>query len=306
MDCADCLNDPVISSVLGKEVNYGTLFAYCFRRFGYPNYGWDNYKELAKYILTTPRPDLFLSVVPYVGDTSAISFEFLTPQEVLRASATYTGRLRNAWELRCLQWCEQQVCPDWMPEWISFYNKQMRAIFNNSLPECTDWRKCIGFSLPVGKKGTLMYAMTHRVVEFRKRLYEQYARVESLPDDYVRSADWRLWENEDPLKPYASAGVAALNDLKRPVVVRDQSIDAWGRAKFYRRCLEPAGVAGYPAGDLGNKAPEEFAALHGLILELGRGDPKRGISRAIAALSHSSKAKNQESELTQSPSPSAG
>lgn len=45
-----------------------------------------------------------------------------------------------------------------------------------------------------------------------------------------------------------------------------------------------APVAGYPSGDLGNKAPGEFAELHSLILKIGEGDAKAGIALAMEAL----------------------
>jgi len=41
---------------------------------------------------------------------------------------------------------------------------------------------------------------------------------------------------------------------------------------------------GYPSGMLGNAAPKEFAALHGLILKLGKGNAARGIKKATALL----------------------
>jgi len=43
------------------------LFAYLFRRFGYPSQGWDDHKELVRYLLTTPMDKVFLEVRPYLG-----------------------------------------------------------------------------------------------------------------------------------------------------------------------------------------------------------------------------------------------
>jgi hypothetical protein len=60
----------IAEQVLPK-VSGATLFAYCFRRFGYPNVGWDESKNLANYLLTTPEPGLFLEIVPYLGSTSS-------------------------------------------------------------------------------------------------------------------------------------------------------------------------------------------------------------------------------------------
>jgi hypothetical protein len=56
----------IAESVLGG-IRGGQLFAYLFRRFGYPNDGWDDRKELASYLLNTPMCDVFLSVTPYMA-----------------------------------------------------------------------------------------------------------------------------------------------------------------------------------------------------------------------------------------------
>ncbi len=46
-------------------VGYGNLVAYMIRRFGYPPYGDDNAKALCgAWMLTTPKPDLFVNVRP--------------------------------------------------------------------------------------------------------------------------------------------------------------------------------------------------------------------------------------------------
>lgn len=42
----------------------GDQFAYLFRRFGYPAWGWDNCKSLVNYILTTPDADVILWCKP--------------------------------------------------------------------------------------------------------------------------------------------------------------------------------------------------------------------------------------------------
>lgn len=41
-------------------VRSGQVMGYLFRRFGYPIRGWDGYKELCTYLLTTPHKRLYL------------------------------------------------------------------------------------------------------------------------------------------------------------------------------------------------------------------------------------------------------
>jgi len=54
----------LIDETLGPVMNGGAAFAYLFRRFGYPWSGWDDYKDLVNYRLTTPRPDMVLYLRP--------------------------------------------------------------------------------------------------------------------------------------------------------------------------------------------------------------------------------------------------
>lgn len=49
---------------LSSQNTTGAQFAYLFRRFGYPISGWDDYKELVSYFLTTPEPDVILWCKP--------------------------------------------------------------------------------------------------------------------------------------------------------------------------------------------------------------------------------------------------
>lgn len=70
----DIYRDPIFTPIFGKKLDYGHLFAYLFRRFGYPNIGWDDYKDHSRYILTTPREDVMISVRPYVGSHTELHF----------------------------------------------------------------------------------------------------------------------------------------------------------------------------------------------------------------------------------------
>jgi hypothetical protein len=64
----------IASTVLGEEINFGVLFAYCFRRFGFPNQGGYGFDDIASYQLTTPIPDVFLQV--YIKATIRTSLLF--------------------------------------------------------------------------------------------------------------------------------------------------------------------------------------------------------------------------------------
>lgn len=277
------LTDPIIANVCGDEIDYGKLFAYCFRRFGYPDRGWDDYKELVSYYLTTPHPDLVLNITPYVGNTSVITLRFYVERDASKAIEAYARRDRQSWEQRLFDWAENQGLPDWMPEWMNIYNTEYREACPG-VPVAENWRQVINFPYALGEKGSRPYELTSRVSEFRNKLHEDYCKVEAWPDYYMRPANVQDWNDDDPLKPFALAAIEALKDLRSPVGVRDQSINAFGEVESGRADVKAASSAGYPSGALGNSAAKEFAELHGLILKLGKGSAKRGIKKIMSAV----------------------
>lgn len=56
--------------LFGAAVSGPWLTCYMLRRFGWPNIGSDDHKEIASWALTTPISGLFLSVSPYLGDAN--------------------------------------------------------------------------------------------------------------------------------------------------------------------------------------------------------------------------------------------
>ncbi|HEJ2342337.1 TPA: hypothetical protein ACWLUJ_006141 [Pseudomonas aeruginosa] len=278
--------DPVITSVVGETMDYGSLFAYLFRRFGYPNAGWDDYKELTKYILSTPNPDMFLQVVPYTGNTTWITFRFFVTEELAQAVRAHDDHERTEWERRAFAWRERQGLPEWMPDWIKMVNEEVYPAWGITNAEVTSWREAIRSALPLGadEDESPYYDLSNKAYQFHLALIEDYRRIEARPPRLMRSADISTWAQTDPLRPLAEAAIIALQDLLRPVRVRDIAINALGATEFNRRVLKEAPVSGYPSGSLGNCAPAEFADLHGLIMRLGKGDARKGVAKAKAAL----------------------
>ncbi len=48
--------------IYGDKFSSAAIFAYLFRRFGYPLGGWDDYKELCGYTLSTPMEGIYLYI----------------------------------------------------------------------------------------------------------------------------------------------------------------------------------------------------------------------------------------------------
>lgn len=275
----DPLMDPIIASVCGEKIEYGKLFAYLFRRFGYPDRGWDNYKELVKYYLTTPHPDLVLRISPCVGNASAITLEFVVEGAAFFAIEDYSRRDQTAWNQRALDFAEQQGLPIWMAELLDLFNKKFLGVYPG-VP-FKDWRQmAVGF-FPFGGTGSRAQVISCQFYDFLKAIYAQHAGVEPYPPRYERPAMVQDWNEDDPLKPFARAAIMALEDLRTPVGVRDQSINAFGEVESGRADVDASPSAGYPSGAMGNSAPKEFAELHTLILKLGKGNAKRGIKKAL-------------------------
>ena len=125
--------------------------------------------------------------------------------------------------------------------------------------------------------------------KFWDSFYSGYAAVEAAPATRARALNCGDWDDDDPLKPLAAAAIVALNDLRRPVGVRDSEINVSGligesACGMKLRTCKPAMVAGYPSGSLGNVDPEMMGALHREVLRLGKGNIKRGLRKAVAAL----------------------
>ncbi|MGP0171293.1 hypothetical protein ACSVIJ_05345 [Pseudomonas sp. NCHU5208] len=276
-------SDPIIAACVGATVAYGPLFAYLFRRFGYPNAGWDDYKEMAKYILTTPHPGMMLQIVPHAGDWSSMVFTFLVQDEVADAILEHDKRDQEAWKSRAYDWAESQGIPDWMDDWIKIYSQELRQVFGTHADEA-DWREAIKFCLPMGSEGDPSYSISRKAWSFKEGMFKGYGKIETRPEDVKRSVQPQEWADDDPLKPLADAAMIALKDLLRPVRVRDAAINLAGPVEHPRNAAKEAPVSGYPSGDLGNAAPADFAQLHQLILQLGKGNARKGIAKATSLL----------------------
>lgn len=64
-----------------KLVEYGNLFAYMYRRFGIPQFGSDDHKEIANWYITTPDPAVALRVSPRPSGVNH-SFGYVIDQRI--------------------------------------------------------------------------------------------------------------------------------------------------------------------------------------------------------------------------------
>lgn len=64
----------VADDLFKAEVPGPWLCCYMIRRFGWPNRGSDDYKQLCSWLVTTPMRGLFLGITPYLGNAMNLHF----------------------------------------------------------------------------------------------------------------------------------------------------------------------------------------------------------------------------------------
>ena len=290
----------LIDEAIGGSLPQGSLFAYLFRRFGFPNTGSDDYKELCRYYLTTTHPGMIMGIVPYSGGDSSISISFMVSHETRTACEDWYQRSRKARHERFIAWIEEQGR---VPEWTERFLAELKAQGWPVPAGHSGWRRII----PALTMLSGLRERSDRIMDATEEtswydeIKKDYAKIETEGDPGVdyRDPDWRNWDEDDPMKPYAEAIHDTLQDLRRPVWIRDCAIDPWGP------CEEPdedgdteeheergkglasaeyADVAGYPCGALGNFDPIGYCRLQDTIMEEGAGDPVKGIAAVQAIL----------------------
>ena len=254
-----------------RDLPYGAATAYLFRRFGYPERGWDPYKELISWTLTTPDPEIRLRITPYVGDDLSIAIRPLLSVERKRALDLWEGAPRAAWEHRFESHLAGMPRRSWFSE-----VEGISARFG--LPDRPLMR---GLLILSERRGELPPEIDAARTEARL-IRSGFEATDPFPGLRLRPDRPEAFEPYDPLRTIASALTATARDLMRGVRVRDQAISLFGPTEGAEISEHP--VSGFPSGALGNASPRGMADLHTRILQLGDGDSELGISRALDRL----------------------
>jgi hypothetical protein len=254
-----------------SDLPYGAATAYLFRRFGYPERGWDPYKELISWTLTTPDPEIRLRITPYVGADLSIAVRPLLSVGLKRALDLWEGAPRAAWEDRF----EAHLAGLPRRSWFSEV-EGISARFG--LPDRPLMR---GLLLLSERRGELSPEIDAARSEARLILTE-FQTTDPFPGLRLRPGRPEAFDKDDPLRAIASKLAVTARDLMRGVSVRDQAINLFGPTEEAELSEHP--VSGFPSGALGNASPKGMAELHARILRLGAGDPELGISRVLDLL----------------------
>lgn len=285
----------LIAAAIGEEIPQGSFFTYLFRRFGYPNISSDDYKELCRYILTTEHPGMLMSISPYAGGNSSISISFLLDPKIVDECRAYPYAAHHKHSTDFIKWIEDN---DRVPDFVNDMLDEVKAAGWQPLSGHGEWTTIIQpiiISLHGFEKKKDGSEAPEPIAWYLENKQE-YDSLHPIPDIQWRNADWMKWDNEDPMKPIAAAIFETLEDLKRPVDIRDLSIDPWG---VHDETIEANGadyttVAGYPVGIIGNADPKGFANLNSLIAMTCPDDYTKAIAIASQAIKNHLESSQEE------------
>lgn len=206
------------------ELDAGDTFIYLFRRFGYPRFGWDGFKKLVQYHITTPMPGVVLTVEPAVAGGG--TFGYMLREDIHRACMEEDRacmeedrKPHREWYRRCEAWalekkgielvshCEQdddklqRVWRAWATAHEANEFEDQKGAENMFWVDQADLRS----------EYTDRYSSIHP----RPRL----PRIENRPDGSI-------------VKQCHAALCAAITDLLRPVQLRDVMINIQGRVMW--------------------------------------------------------------------------
>ena len=286
--------DPAFDpDAIGKEVlgewGYGNMFAYLFRRFGYPAFGWDGDKEMFGYTLTTPMKGVYL----YVNQNG---FAYRAKKEIesklndenRSPRFEYRVRLRD-WALKnhgvtlfdMWDWSETPEQHKVLLQWLRQNHKAESdtgvvgldtKILEDHYPTTMDDR-------------AILQSFWDFLQEQHQLYWDLYQSVEVAPprDASIESGSLR--------DKVVNAFRAAINDLLRPVNVHDWQINCLGKSD--RRSVEPSYMSGYGACLLSEayqpSQVEDYFIAIAALKRIGSGNTVKGMKIALENLASSSK-----------------
>jgi len=203
--------------ILGK-LNHGDVFAYLFRRFGYPRFGWDDSKHLVTYHITTPMAGVLLTVEPDV--TGAGTFGYMLRDDIDRA-------------------CEEEARKpfmDWMERFESWALKEhgieVIRLFDADGAKLKRVWEIWGADKQdrdFASEKEANKAFLGDQEEIRIKYVKMYKKIEPHPG-FVRIADL---PDDSILKQCHTALCATIKDMLRPVYIRDVMIDIRGKLQDF-------------------------------------------------------------------------
>lgn len=231
--------DKDAKEILGGEINYGEAFAYLFRRFGYPRSGWDDYKALVHYYLSTPMDGVVLIVEPNVFDVCP--FGYLLRKDLDRECIEEERKPFRDWIDKMHAWTKREHNVEFC-EMLEQDKEKLKRVWTKWLEEKhpeIEWAKQV-----TDKIEREFFADQRRIEDKYAKLYEEIEprpkkiEIADLPDTSIR-------------KKCHKALCVAIEDLLTPVNVRDVLITIKGQVDDgeWDNKVEYSPMAGYGVGD---------------------------------------------------------
>lgn len=213
VNCADLAEE--VWGYAAKAKDTGQLaFSYLYRRFGPPRWGYDPYKEMGAYCLTTPDPGVWL-VFRCIAESAPLGVSYIATKSLTQE---HRGPMAE-WEQKVMVWLAEQLALE-RPDIVTDRNEQGEPT------EITDegWRIVHERRMSPGPDSWGPLSWTGRAV----------AAIGKSP----RTSACRWREGTDVQKRTNEALIVALRALLEPVYVRDVPINVLGRVGRIVRAAE--------------------------------------------------------------------
>lgn len=224
--------ETLAKEVFGRPLDAGSVFLYLFRRFGYPIYGWDGYKEICNYTLTTPMRDVYL----FVSIKTGVDWGYLMPPKMEQICQQEDVAPFNAWWTRFDAWAKEQGHIV-LHKYSEIDDADLSAV-------ATPWLAARG--------------LTEADIndEIKKKFWdEQEAKLKGWREEYYAIDPWPERKHDDVygetrLKVWEALR-QAMEALKAPVRVRDSMISITGNNDLQDyKCHDEHDMAGCGIGAL--------------------------------------------------------
>lgn len=202
--------------ILGK-VHPGNVFIYMFRRFGYPISGWDDQKTLVKYNITTPMDGVVLTVSPNV--TGAGTFRYLLREDLDRSCVDELDLSYREWHDKFNAWAIKEHNTE-IIKMLERDTERIQRVWNIWAADKED--------KDFKDQKEINRAFLKDQEDIRVKLTKEYKEIEPFP----KRIPSRDRDDSSIIKQCHNALCDAIEDLKRPVYVRDVMFNITGRVEY--------------------------------------------------------------------------
>lgn len=227
------LDDPA-KQIIG-EPNPSDVFAYMFRRFGYPRFGWDDYKTLVQYYITTEMDGVVLMVRPAFAGGG--TFGYLLRKDIDQACVEEDRKPYQEQYERFEAWAIETKGIETMHE---FYEPDLEKL-NRVWQAWTKTHEPNDFKTQEDAE-IVFFAEQANITN---DLLEEYSKIEQQ----IKRISIEDQLDDSIMKQCHNALCAAIKDILQPVHVRDATINICGKVCGDVECVEYSLMAGIGVGD---------------------------------------------------------